>query len=50
MVMKRFRDFYDKKIPKVDFNHTCLADIILDSALKKDKSYYISSLNTLRKK
>ena len=29
-------DFYDKKIPKVDSNHTCLAVIILDSALKKD--------------
>ena len=28
-------DFYDKKIPKVDdSNHTCLAVISLDSALK----------------
>ena len=26
-------DFYNKKIPKVDFNHTCLAVISLDSAL-----------------
>ena len=26
-------DFYDKKIPKVDSNHTCLAVISLDSAL-----------------
>ena len=33
-------DFYDKKIPKLDFNHTCLAIITLDSALKKDDSYY----------
>ena len=33
-------DFYDKKIPKVDSNHTCLAIISMDSALKKDGSYY----------
>ena len=33
-------DFYDKKIPKVDYNHTCLAVISLDSALKKDDNYY----------
>ena len=24
-------EFYDKKIPKVDFNHTCLAVMSLDS-------------------
>ena len=30
-------DFYDKKVPKVDSNHTCLAVI----ALKKDKNYYL---------
>ena len=30
-------DFYDKKIPKVDSNHTCLAVITLESALKKDE-------------
>ena len=29
-------DFYNKEIPKVDSNHTCLAVISLDSALKKD--------------
>ena len=34
-------DFYDKKIPKVDSNHTCLAVISLDSTLKKEKSYYL---------
>ena len=34
-------DFYDKKIPKVDSNHTCLAVFSLDSALKKDGSYYL---------
>ena len=31
-------DFYDKKIPKLGSNHTCLAVIILDSALNKDDS------------
>ena len=34
-------DFYDKEIPKVDSNHTCLAVIILDSALKKYENYYL---------
>ena len=33
-------DFYDKKIPKLDSNHTCLAVIILDSALKEAGNYY----------
>ena len=28
-------DFSGKKIPKMDSNHTCLALITLDSALKK---------------
>ena len=32
--------FYNKKIPKVDSNHTCLVVISLDSALKKDDNYY----------
>ena len=32
--------FYDKKIPKLGSNHTCLAAISLDSALKKDDYYY----------
>ena len=31
-------DFYDKEIPKVDSNHTCLAVISLNSALKKRKT------------
>ena len=31
-------DFYDKEIPKVNSNHTCLAVIRLDSALKKMKT------------
>ena len=31
-------DFYDKNIPKVDSNQTCLAVISLDSALKKKKN------------
>ena len=34
-------DFYDKEIPNVDSNHTCLAVISLDSALKKDDNYYL---------
>ena len=33
-------DFYDKKNPKVDSNHTCLAVISLDSALKKGENFY----------
>ena len=32
-------DFYDKEIPKVDSNHTCLAIIGLDFALTKDKNH-----------
>ena len=34
-------DFYNKKIPKMDSNHTCLAVISLNSALKKDDNYYL---------
>ena len=34
-------DFYDKKIPKVDSNHPCLAVISLDSARKRDENYYL---------
>ena len=33
-------DFYDKEIPKVDSDHTCLTEISLDSALKKDENCY----------
>ena len=33
-------DFYDRKIPKLESNHTCLAVISLDSATKKDDNYY----------
>ena len=36
-----FTDFYDAKLPNVDSNHTCLAVISLDSALKKDDNYYL---------
>ena len=32
--------FYDKEIPKVVSNYTCLAVISLDSILKKDENYY----------
>ena len=28
------------KIPKLDSNHTCLAVISMDSALKQDDNYY----------
>ena len=34
-------DFYKKEIPKIDFNHTSLEVISFDSALKKDKRYYL---------
>ena len=34
-------DFYDKEIPKVDSNHTCLEVINLDSALSKDGNCYL---------
>ena len=33
-------DFYDKNIPKLDSNYTCLTVISLDSAFKKGNSYY----------
>ena len=33
-------DFHDKKVPKVDYNHTFLPVISLDSALKKDENCY----------
>ena len=33
-------DFYNKEIPKVVSNHTCLAVISLHSALKKGENYY----------
>ena len=33
-------DFYDKKISKLDSNHTCLAVISLDSAFNKNDNYY----------
>ena len=33
-------NFYDKRIPKVDYNHICLAVISLHSALKKDENCY----------
>ena len=33
-------DFYDKKIPNLDSNHTCLAVIRFDSAFRKDGNCY----------
>ena len=35
-----FKNFFDREIPKTDSNHTYLAVIFLDSALKKDENYY----------
>ena len=40
MAMK-LQIFMIKKIPKLDFNHTFLAVISLDSALKEDDNYYL---------
>ena len=34
------RDIYDKKFPKLDSIHTCLAVITLDSAFKKNGNFY----------
>ena len=33
-------DFHDKEIPKAGSNHTCVAVITIDSALKKEEKYY----------
>ena len=33
-------EFYDKEIPKVSSNYTCLAVSSLDSALKKSESVF----------
>ena len=33
-------DFYDKEIPKMDSNHTCLAVISLGCPLDQDGNYY----------
>ena len=34
-------DFYGKKIPNLDTNHTCLAVSSVDSALKRKDTYYL---------
>ena len=48
------RDFYDKEVPNLDPNHTCLAVAGLDFVLKNDESYisksFLKSVNILRKK
>ena len=36
----KVKNFYDRNIPKAEYNHTCLAVIRLDSAFKKDGNYY----------
>ena len=43
-------DFYDKETPKVDSNHTCLAVISWDSALKKDENYFLKECKYIEKK
>ena len=46
-------DLYDKEIPKVDSNNTCLTVISMDSAIKKNGNYYMQVFlkdeNTLKK-
>ena len=37
----KVKNFYNKKLPKRDSNHTCLAVLRLDSALNKDGNYYL---------
>ena len=36
-------DFLDEWISKVDFNHTCLAVISLDSAFNKNENYFLQA-------
>ena len=38
--LREVTDFYDKEIPMVDSNYTCLAVISLHSALNKDGNCY----------
>ena len=40
MMLQVFMILEILKIPKADWNHTCLAVVNLDSALKKDYSNY----------
>ena len=40
LVVIKLQIFMVKEIPKVESNHTCLAAISLDSAVKKDENYY----------
>ena len=37
-------DFYDKKIWKVDSDHTCLTVFSFDSALKKEDNCYLQMI------
>ena len=43
-------DFHDKNIHKVEFNHTCLAVLSSDCALREDKSYYLQAFLKIWKK
>ena len=38
-IKSHYNEVTDKKIPKVDSNHTCLAVISLDSAIRKGYYY-----------
>ena len=40
LISNEVTDFYNKKIPKANSNHTCLAVISLDFALLKDENFY----------
>ena len=37
-------DLYDKEIPKIDSNHTCIVVISLDSALNRDGNLLSASV------
>ena len=43
-------DFYNKKVANMNFNHTCLAVIQSDSALRKDENFHPQVFKALRKK
>ena len=49
-LVDKVTDYYEEKIPKVDSNRTCLAVISLDSALKRDESFYLQECKYIMKK
>ena len=50
MKLQIFTIIIIKKNSKLDSNHTCLAIISLDSALKKDNNYYPQECKYIKKK